>query len=295
MKNIQEFISSYYGDLHKKVKIEVLKDNYKATVVKIVSTNNNDVIVKKYKDNGKVRAEKEFILLQKLFESGLNVPRPIKLFADSINNAYYVYMSYICGETLANIYYRNGKISLNLLLKYCKLCLDIENLSIESEIKKAMISEDYYYNKIVKCYKHRDIFENLGINYVKLSNILYSFQWPKDNDVLIHGDFHFDNIILTKTKELYVIDLEEAFYANFYVEIARIIIARDLYTGSVILALFRKLRDFDENHLGYYILLELAYNVIEYYIFISENHVNKTTIERYNQYLNNLKHFLSSY
>lgn len=290
MDIISEFIKMHFptSDI---VNQQVIKKNYKSTLLKLESFLSPAIMVKIYENNGYSQGVKEYQVLCQLQESKFNCPQPIKQVDDNVNKKYYIFMNYIEGITLAALFYKNKKIDLRILHAYCKQILLFHKVPISDSLYKLLQKENYFQKRINFCLLHSEFFAQEGLDVDFLFAQIEKKAWPLQASIFIHGDYHFGNVIQTENNQLYVVDFEESFYSDFYVELARIIMAKDIYTGKVLLSIFQRIEEIDERRFYQFILLELMNNIAEYYHFISTNISSETTIERYHQYFLNLRHY----
>ena len=140
--------------------------------------------------------------LKELEKQGIeNIPKIIEF--GKYNNKDYIVLSKIRGERLSDILKKKVNKE-EFLLKYGKMLANIHNIKIQNkkESKKRKIN---YYPK-------EDDYANIPEFLKKYINYLKDNEPKFNNDTLIHGDFHYANILWDNNKINGLLDWEYCGY-----------------------------------------------------------------------------------
>ena len=134
------------------------------------------------------------------------------------NNLFGFSMEYISGKTLAE-YIDNISIMEIAGLIGCLF----ESLYFQNEVKneRALLIFQKKINNLRSELKH---FNNLKQSF----NILEKFDWSNVYKSPCHGDLTLENIILTYSKSVYLIDFLDSFYNSWMIDIAKLLQDVDL-------------------------------------------------------------------
>ena len=244
-----------------------------------------------YKDS-KEYVELEYNTLKILFENNLSVPQPffIKLVPNTRNQPYFI-MEKIEGVSFAKVKGNNPDLYEQLTEKQLKELLKIHNLdlSVFPEIPIPNIEENPYAPiddklSIFKLYLDgfpKELEELLPVYKWLVKNRI---QYPCEELVVTHGDFHSFNIMVGKNQELRIIDWGAMSITDFRMDVAYSVTTEsyiddeqisDTRMKRAILAasIYEKLSGRKIEGLAYFMILACNFNLIRLYSQINNPNI----------------------
>ncbi|MHA1946237.1 MAG: phosphotransferase family protein [Candidatus Hodarchaeales archaeon] len=251
------------------------------------------------------RAEREFNTINSLHNAGLSVPKAYLWRKKSkIVSRSYLIMEKIPGVILSDYLLQNA--SEEEYMEYFRSFIQ-EMVNIHStdwknmfpKVKLQDLDEDpyFYTDNVIR-------FPKEMINKFSVVELMPIIKWLEDNKEkseqlsLLHGDFHFNNVILTPEKKLVVIDWADIRLGDFRHDLAFSIVATSSAAGDVtdsFTKLYESLSGIKVRNIEYFMILSILHNLLRCYSAITnpqitnENEITKnmflSTYKNYTQYL----------
>lgn len=126
------------------------------------------------------------------------------------NDGYECYYEYVDGMSLEQ-YIDGAKEDevIELASRSAKLLRSIQEINVCSQVD--LYDEEYIFTELKRCEEYLET--NIIIEFVR-DNIKYLLD--NNHNTFLHSDYHMGNIILSKKKELVVVDIEKYDYGSFY-------------------------------------------------------------------------------
>lgn len=170
------------------------------------------------KENYNRRLKKQFIKQKHFVLPDVKTPKILNYgIRDGL---FYFDMDYIQGATLANIF---KNIQLNEIDHLVKILF---NSLLIAEGKYQKNADSIFKKKIFDVYSK---IENKDDEVLKAFNLLKSYDFNKIPCSFCCGDLTLENVILTPTGEIYIIDLLDSFYNSWMIDVAKLL--QDLELG----------------------------------------------------------------
>jgi aminoglycoside 3'-phosphotransferase-2 len=251
------------------------------------------------------RAEREFKTLSLLQNAGLSVPKAYfwRKKSKTVSRSYLI-MEKIPGVILSDYLQQNK--SEDEYIEYFNLFIqemvNIHNVNWKNlfpEVKSQNLDEDpyFYVDKVIKFPKEKII-------EFKIVELMPIIEWLEQNKEkskhlsMLHGDFHFNNVILTPENKLVVIDWADIRLGDFRHDLAFSIVATSSVGVEVtdsFTELYETLSGRKVKNIEYYMILSILHNLLRCYSALTnpqitnENETTKymfmTTYKNYTQYL----------
>ena len=251
------------------------------------------------------RAEREFVTISSLHDAGLSVPKAYfwRKKSKTVDRSYLI-MEKIPGMILSD-YLLKGEIEkdnfeyFNLFIQEMVNIHNVDWKKMFPKVKSQDLDEDpyYYVDKVIK-------FPKEMINKFNVDELMPVIEWLEDNKEkteqlsLLHGDFHFNNVIITPENKLVVIDWADIRLGDFRHDLAFSIVATSSAAGDITASFIqyyesvsgRKVRNIE-----YFMILSIMHNLLRCYSALTnpqitnENEMTKNmfliTYKNYTQHL----------
>jgi aminoglycoside 3'-phosphotransferase-2 len=256
------------------------------------------------------RAEREFTTISSLNDAGLSVP--IAYFwrkkSKTVDRSYLI-MEKIPGMILSD--YLLQKMAEVDYIEYFRLFIqemvNIHNVDWKNmfpQVKSQDLNENpyFYVNKVIK-------FPQEMINKYNISDLKPIIEWLEQNKEkseyvsMLHGDFHFNNVILTPEKKLVVIDWADIRLGDFRHDLAFSIVATSsvgIEVSDIFANLYETFSGRKVRNIEYFMILSMLHNLLRCYSAITnpqitnENETTKNmfliTYKNYTQHLVKIVH-----
>ena len=221
------------------------------------------------------QAEKEFSVLHALYSANFSVPRPYLWKKNSPNIARsYLIMEKIPGMLLADSFVKTKeeierKILLNIFIQKLAELHQFNWKSYFPFVKIPNIENDPYFfiNRMIEFPKQMiKKFEVAELE--PLINWLEKHKQKCDEVVLLHGDYHMNNAILTSEKKLVLIDWADIKLGDFRHDLAFAIVATSS-TGKDVtkqfITQYQALTGKKVKKIEYFLVLSNLYNILRGY------------------------------
>lgn len=221
------------------------------------------------------KSQKEFNTMSKLYKMGFPVP---EVFFLELNTSYlgnpFVIMEKIKGQSMWTIISENPQRKKELLTLFCKMFVDLHNLSWRSFIDKSIDKDPYIWTNffIKKAKILIDTFEKSEFNPVldwiearvlDVPNILS----------LTHGDYHPDNV-LVQNDAAFIIDWGGADISDFRMDVAWTLLLTSTHGNpelrSMILSEYERIRRCKIDYMEYFDVLACLKRLFSISVSLSE-------------------------
>lgn len=258
----------------------VVKDNYKSYVL----TDNEKYVIKIFKDLDKRKdCKKEVNILTRLQTENINVPKCYDYYE---HDEYSIIITqFIKGDIMTSLLDKNDKW-ITVLSKYCELYNNLYMINLDNE-KETNTYYKQIQSMLVAIKMHVEKSEDVAIKkmYEKIAKNNYS-KMNINGCHLIHGDLHFDNIIINED-DCFIFDWEESSWTEPLIEFSKIAISYDEKLRNVLIKFLNRHCIYDTTYMTELMMLHAIYYICEYRdYFTSENEMDKWTKYRFKNYVN---------
>lgn len=170
------------------------------------------------KENYNRRLKKQFIKQRSFVLKGIKTPKILNYGIDK--GLFYFDMEYVPGTTLSNIF---KNVQLNEIEYFIKLLF---NSLLISEGKYQSNTDSVFKKKISEISSKIEIKEDFVL---KALDLLNQYDFNKIPCGYCCGDLTLENIILTPSGQIYLIDLLDSFYNSWMMDVAKLL--QDLELG----------------------------------------------------------------
>jgi aminoglycoside 3'-phosphotransferase-2 len=256
------------------------------------------------------RAEREFVTINSLNEAGLSVPKAYfwRKKSKTVSRSYLI-MEKIPGMILSDFLLQNmTELDYNEYFSlFIQEMVNIHNVDWKDmfpKIKSPDLDENpyFYVEKVIK-------FPKDMINEYNITDLKPIIEWLEQNKErsehlsMLHGDFHFNNVILTPNKKLVVIDWADIRVGDFRHDLAFSIVATSSLGVEVIdsfTEFYGSISGRKVRNIEYFMILSILHNLLRCYSAIAnpkitnENEITKNmfliTYKNYTQHLVKIVH-----
>lgn len=254
------------------------------------------VVIRLFRENSGNRAEWEFNLLRQINKSGVNTPVPYFFDISDPNWSFYT-MQRIDGMNFVDKLLKNKEGQNGLLRQFYSVMVKLHQIDPslvpllkEQEPRVSIISEIQRSKRIIENYEITELFGILNYLETELDNI--EFTQP----VLLHGDFHPNNVLLSKDDRLYIIDWTNVYLGDFRVDLAFSITAFNSIMGDLtdyFVKIYEGMSKRSVEQIEYFMVLSNFFNILRIYSCVNNNEITNETEGTTKLFLEDIKYYSS--
>lgn len=221
--------------------------------------------------------EFEYNVQKTLFENNVSVPETylIKLTPNALERPYFV-MEKIEGTSLAEIFGNNPDQFEQLLYKY------LQELHKIHSVDPSLFSQHTLYDiqkipyaPIDACLtRRRTFFDKYPDDLQELRPVIDWLEKHKQNNpceklVVVHGDYHGQNIIVQENQDFKILDWSNADISDFRRDLGFATVATGSMVGEdlapMIAGVYEEISEIKVENLNYFMILDNLFNMIRFY------------------------------
>lgn len=226
------------------------------------------VVVRLYRNNSGQRAEWEFNLLKQIHKAGVYTPKPYFFDTTDPNWSFYT-MQRIEGVNFAERLLAMTDGQDTLLSKYYSVMANLHEIDPAllpilrlMEPQESLIWE---INKTKKFIEEYQIDELSGIiDYLEKELDHISFT----SRVVLHGDFHANNVLITDSDDLFLVDWANVYLGDFRIDLAFSITAFNSAMGdmtNMFVKIYESISGKSVKQIEFFMVLSNLFNVLRFY------------------------------
>lgn len=269
------------------------------------------MVVRIFRQGGHVfQAQREFIIMKELHQAGISLPKTYCYSpSPSVLNTSYLVMDFVEGSLLGEFITRSSdEEKFKFIAQFIETMLSFHQIKWSSTFP-GLIGESEKFDTL-HCINQILATPKYLIHKYDIKELIPLLEWLESNKlkiipsspVLIHGDFHANNVFVNKQQKLVVLDWSNAKINDFRIDLAFAITSSEGVGGfelkSILITLYEQKSSQKVNDIEFFMILSnfnnllRMYSLAHNYEITGENEETKNIFQvelgSYASYLHNL-------